>query len=145
MSVSLALIPVAIAVAGAIAAREERTQDSHGSFRLETRMKDGELLTSALQRHGCKSVVVSETIDSALGHTRMVFKRDERGVFGAVFEGEISTEHARTFLAELDEEYTLLVQERVYRNLLSKAKERGILVESEEVQEDNSVVITLRV
>jgi hypothetical protein len=54
-------------------------------------------------------------------------------------------EHDRAFLTELEDEYALLVQQRVYERLLSKAKERGLVVESEEVQEDNSVTITLRV
>ena len=108
-------------------------------------MKDEELLNAALERYGCRSVVMGATVDSALGDTRMVFERDESGVFDALFIGNISTEHAATFLGELDEEYTLLVQQRVYENLLSRARDRGLVVESEEVQVDNSVVITLRV
>ena len=124
MSVTLALIPVAIAVAGAIATRkEEQQQDPPSSFRLETRIKDEELLNASLERYGCRSVVMGATVDSVLGDTRMVFERDDRGVFDALFIGDISTEHAATFLAELDEEYTLLVQQRVYENLLSRAKE----------------------
>lgn len=145
LSVSLALIPVAIAVAGAIATRREAQQDPQDSFRLRTRMKDEELLHAALENYGCGSVVAGETVDSALGDTRMVFGRDETGAFEALFVGDISAEHGASFLAELDEEYTLLVQQRVYQNLLSRAEERGLVVESEQVQEDNSVTITLRV
>ena len=145
MSVSLALIPVAIAVAGAIATRKEAQRDPQDSFRLETRMKDEGLLNAALESYGCRSVVTGGTVDSALGDTRMVFERDERGVFDALFVGDISAEHAGAFLTELNEEYTLLVQQRVYQNLLSRAEERGLVVESEEIQEDNSVMITLRV
>ncbi len=108
-------------------------------------MKDEELLNAALESYGCRSVVVGETVDSALGDTRMVFERDEQGVFDALFVGDIPAAHARTFLDELQEEYALLVQQRIYQNLLTRAKERGLVVESEQVQEDNSVTITLRV
>lgn len=145
MSVTLALIPVAIAVAGAIATRKEGHQDPPNSFRLETRTRDEELLKAALERYGCESVAVSETIDSTLDSTHMRFERDESGIFSALFMGDITVEHARAFVTELDEEYTLLVQQRVYQNLISRAKERGLTIESDEVQEDNSVVITLRV
>jgi hypothetical protein len=143
LSVTLALIPVAIAVAGAMATRKE--QDPPRSLRLGTRLKDEELLKAALERYGCRSVATGEAVDSALGDTRMLFEREENGAFGALFVGDIAAEDARTFLTRLDEEYTMLVQERVYRNLLSRAEDRGLIVESEEVRADNSVVITLRV
>lgn len=145
MSVSLALVPVAIAVAGAIATREKQQQDPSRSFRLETRMKDEELLRTALERYGCKSVEMGETIGAALGDMSIRFERSERDVFEALFIGDIPIEHARTFLTELDEEHTLLVQQRVYKDLLSRAKDKGMTVESEEFREDNSVVITLLV
>lgn len=145
MSVTLVLIPVAIAVAGAISTRKERSQELSNSFSLETRMKDEELLKAALENYGCKSVVMEETIDSTLDGTRILFERNEQDVFEVVFVGDISTDHARTFVAELDEEYTQLVQQQVYENLLSRARQRGLVMESEEVQEDNSIVVTFRV
>jgi hypothetical protein len=145
LSVTLALIPVAIAVAGAMTTRKDGGQDPRSSFRFGTRMKDDGLLNAALKRYGCRSVVTDNTIDSTVGETRMVFERDESGVFESLFIGDIPVEHARAFLTELEDEYALLVQQRVYERLLSKAKERGLVVESEEVQEDNSVTITLRV
>lgn len=145
MSVTLALIPVAIAVAGAVSTRKQGREESPRGFRLETRMKDEELLRTALERYGCKNVVKDESVDAAWGETRMLFERDERGVFHAVFTKDISAENATSFLTELDAEYALLVQENVYRNLISRANEKGLIVESDEILEDNSVVITLRV
>lgn len=144
MSVTLALIPIAIAVAGAIATRKE-SQDHPNSFCLGTRMKDENLLKAALENYGCRSVAMRETIDSTLNGTRILFERNEQGVFEAAFIGDISTEHAQTFLVELDEEYTHLVQQQVYENLLSRARQRGLVMESEEVQEDNSIVLTFKV
>lgn len=145
MSVTLVLIPVAIAVAGAINTRKERLQELPDSFSLETRMKDEELLEAALSNYGCKSVVTGETIDSTLNGARILFERNEQDIFEAVFVGGISTDHARTFVAELDEEYAQLVQQQVYENLLSRARQRGLVMESEEVQEDNSIVVTFKV
>lgn len=145
MSVSLVLIPVAIAVAGAISTRKERSQEVPDSFRLGTRMKDEGLLRTALENYGCRSVAMGQTIDSTINGARILFERNERGVFEAVFVGDIPSDHAQTFLADLDEEYTRMVQQQVYQNLLSRARERGLILESEEVQEDNSIVLTLQV
>jgi len=145
MSITLILIPVAIAVAGAISTRKERSEGLPNSFSLETRMKDEELLEAALRNYGCKSVTTGGTIDSTLNGTRILFERNEQGVFEAIFVGDISADHARTFVAELDEEYAQLVHQQVYENLLSRARQRGLVMESEEVQEDNSIVLTFRV
>ena len=146
MSVTLALIPVAIAVAGAIASRTERPQDASNSSRFETKMRDETLLERALGNHGCRTVVTGdENVDSALGETRIRFERDERGVFEAVFVGDIAVDEAQGFLEALDEEYALLVQQQVYENLLLRARKRGLVMEFEEVQDDNSIVLTFEV
>ena len=144
LSITLVLVPVAIAVASAIATRKE-SRDDPGSFRLGTRMKDEKLLKAALENYGSRTIVTSESIDSTIDDTRILFERNEQDAFEAVFVGDISIDHAETFLAQLDEEYTRLVQQQVYENLLSRARQRGLVMESEEVQNDNSVVITFRV
>ncbi len=108
-------------------------------------MKNEDLLKAALENYGCESIKVSETVDSVVGDTRVIFERNERGIFDAVFKGRIPNEQASAFLVELDEEYVHLVQEQTYQNLLLRAKERGLVMESEQVQEDNSVMITFRV
>ena len=144
MSITLVLVPVGIAIAGAIAARRG-PQDDLGSFRLATRMKDEKLLQAALGNYGSQAIVTSESIDSTIDDVRILFERNEHDVFEAVFEGDITVDFAQAFLTQLDEEYTNLVQQQVYNNLLSRARERGLLLESEEVQEDNSIVVTFRV
>lgn len=144
MSITLVLVPVAIAVAGAIATRE-RSQDNPNSFHLRTKIKDEHLLKTALENYGCRTIVTSETIDSAIDGTRILFERNEQNVFEVVFIGEISKDHAQAFLDQLHDEYTHLVQQQVYENLISRARQRGLVIESEEVQEDNSIVVTLEV
>jgi hypothetical protein len=71
LSVTLALIPVAIAVAGAMTTRKDGGQDPRSSFRFGTRMKDDGLLNAALKRYGCRSVVTDNTIDSTVGERRL--------------------------------------------------------------------------
>lgn len=174
MSIEVSLIPIAIAVgligraAGAIAvtgahyagesaiagaryaANGMQLQDGNaaqpiGMFFLETRCKDESLLRAALENYGCRSFVSGEQVDSAIDGKRIVFQRNEQGAFDAVFTGGITVEHAQEFVDNLHDEYTQQVQQQVYRRLLSKAKDRGLELESEEVQQDNSILLTFTV
>lgn len=174
MSIEVSLIPIAIAVGligrgvGAIAVtgaryaadtaaagaqyaanglqlQAEGTTQSTGLFFLETRCKDEHLLRAALENYGCRSIVSGEQVDSAIDGKRILFQRNEQGAFDAVFTGGITLEHAQQFISDLHEEYTLQVQQQVYRKLMDRAKARGLTLESEEVQDDNSIRLTFTV
>jgi hypothetical protein len=124
----------------------ERTRAAPGEpLRLGTRIKDEGLLEEALHNYGCRSVLVGETMSYDVEGRRLVFERSDEGLFEAIFVGEIPDRDARGFLDDLQVEYTHLVQQRVYENLLTRARERGLILESEEVREDNSIVVTLQV
>ncbi|AWI04597.1 hypothetical protein [Clostridium drakei] len=48
-------------------------------------------------------------------------------------------------LNNLDEDYRRNVQNNTYENLKSKVEEKGYKIESEEIMEDNSIVITINI
>lgn len=140
MSVSLVLVPIAIAAAGAIRAHVE----SRSAVRVETRMRDEELLRRALEEYGCKNVRAEETVAASADGREILFERAEAGTFEGRFTG-IDKAEAETFVREVEHEYTRLLQAQVYERVLAGAAERGYTLESERVEEDNSVVLTLRV
>ncbi|WP_424356364.1 hypothetical protein [Methanobacterium sp. MBAC-LM] len=157
MSVEIILIPIAIAaVTGAIKARNEenqelteaiktrneKNQESSGYFTLGTKIKDAKLLEETLKIYGCKDVSTGEDLETECDNARVIFEKDENGVFNAVFLGNISLEKAKEFISDINGEYTKLVQEQVYQKLLKNASERNLRLESEDVQEDNSIVLT---
>jgi hypothetical protein len=140
MSVTFVLVPIAIAVAGAIRAK----MDKDRSVRVETRMRDEELLRRALEEYGCRNVRAAETVTAATGGREILFERAESGTFEGLFAG-IDESEAETFVRAVEHEYTRLLQAQVYERVLAGAAERGYTLESERVEADNSVVLTLRV
>lgn len=151
MSIELALIPIAIAVIGTMKDRKRRSQgfgqDSQTPyFVCETRMKDADLLEKALSDYGCRSVRKDDgCVDSAIDGTQIRFERSEQDNFEAVFVGAVSAQQAEQFLTDVYEQYTLQVQQQVYQNLLARAADRGLALESEQVQPDGSIVLTLAI
>lgn len=145
MSIELALIPIAIAIAGAVGNRKRAIQDPPNSYRLETRIKDAQLLSRALETLGCQSVILGEGVGSSYHQTQIVFEPTRSGTFDAIFIGNIHLEHAQAFLSDLHDEYARQVQEYVYTNLIVRARERGLVLETAEVQQDNSIVLTFAI
>lgn len=171
MSAEIVFIPIAIAVAGAIKGRHdennqelaealkteneknrelaeslkkkyEKNQESSGYFTLGTKIKDIKLLEETLKIYGCKNVLTGANLETKLDKARVIFEKDENEVFNVVFLGNISLEKAKEFISDINDEYTKLVQEQVYQKLLKNASERNFCLESEEIQEDNSIVLT---
>lgn len=146
MSIELALLPFAIAGIAAMANRKKPNQAAQNlvlsPIYRETRMTDPNLLHLALQNCGCRSVVSGMTVDSTIESTRIVFEPVEGSVFSAVFTGDISSTQADEFLASVFTEYTRQVQQQVYQKLIDRAAAKGMILEAEELQEDDSIVIT---
>jgi len=89
-------------------------------------------------------VVEASSVTGVAGVQLSLAKRDD-GTFEALFPGTAPQEQAREALGELDAEYTRLVQERVYQQVIERAQDQGLALESERVEQDNSIVLTLRV
>ena len=142
MSVTLVLIPVAIAIAGTLSTRDAKFKDIETLY-LPTQMKDESLLQKALGNYGYKSFSDGQSIN--LEESQIVFQRNEQGNFDTIFLGDIPEEHAQSFVSDIYDEYTKLVQEQVYNKLLANIEERNLRLESEEVQKDNSIVLTLAI
>jgi hypothetical protein len=109
-------------------------------------MQDEELLAAAV-------TAVSVTDPGGQGATGvttvagvpMSMVRTDSGAFEAVFPGHIGQDQAKAALEQVDGEYARLVQERVYHGVIEQAKRQGLAVESEQVESDNSIILTLRV
>lgn len=145
MSVSIALIPVGLAIASAVAARKEAKAQGRPTMAVQTRMRDNEILMEALRDMGCEAGPAGEGVRAKRGAFEFAFSRDENGVLEATFDSEVAPEEAEAFVADLDHEYTRLIQARVYQRVLERAQQHGMAVESESVDPDNSIVLTLRV
>lgn len=151
MSTGLELIPFAIAAGVGVvgryrARRAEESAVGAPPYSYETRMRDEELLGAAAAAMGASTGGRGGPADFVdVAGTPVSFVQSESGAFDALFPGTVPTDQAQTTLAELDAEYTRLVQERVYQQVLERAQHQGLALETERVEEDNSIVLTLRV
>ncbi len=149
MSTGLELIPFAIAAGiGAVGRyrvrRAERQVAGPPSYALGTRMRDERLLGAAAAALG-SSGGGSPADVTEVGGVRLSLVPTDTGAFEALFPGTVTQEQARAVLGSLDSEYTRLVQERVYQQVVERAQQQGLALESERVEDDNSIVLTLRV
>lgn len=146
MSIELVLIPVAIAITQSIGSRLEKKIESGKTFSITTIMKDEKVLRKTLDSYGCTSQLIEEkSMLTKVGDIKILFYQDTEGVFEALFDCDISFETAEEFIRHLQEEYTSIVQQETYLNLLARAKEQGLVLETEEVSSDNSIILTFKV
>ncbi|KPB03423.1 hypothetical protein [Bacillus sp. CHD6a] len=145
MSIEIILIPVAIAVTQAVAS-ELVQQTSRSIYILPTIMKDSVLLQQALDNYGCQTTSIDyDHLSYKIGDIQIIFQYSENQTFEAVFKKDIPREAAEEFVERLHEEYTSLVQQKTYKMLVERAKEKGLILETEHVNKQNSIVLSFQV
>lgn len=114
---------------------------THMSMKLKTIMNDESILLEALGDYGFASEKKGAEILATGDSGRIRFQKDENGVYDGTF---ISSSRAdiKKIYEGLSELYVKQVQDRVYENITTRAEENGLIFESEEVGEDNSIVLT---
>lgn len=145
MGVSLVLIPLALGVAGTVLTREESLGSQAEGITLKTRMKSRELLERALREYGSPYVAEEHGIRVFLDGGEIKFVKNREGEIEVQVSKEQSLRSVTSFLEGIHEEYTKVLQEEVYKKLVSRVEQYGFVFESEEVQEDHSIVLTLAI
>ncbi|MEL5991944.1 hypothetical protein ACOKGD_10380 [Microbacterium phosphatis] len=158
MSVTISLIPLALAAAGLLtagtaahagdaiaaqaAARGER------AVAMRTRLKDRGLLEQALSDIGATDIIVGDEVTAAFGDVRIAMEQDADGIWQAHVTGDHSdaqlTERGTTLLAELDAAYALRVQQAVAQRIRERADGAGFELASEQ-RDGDTVTMTLTV
>ncbi|KAB2952683.1 hypothetical protein F9B85_08500 [Heliorestis acidaminivorans] len=171
MSVSLILLPLGLAAAGMIGIKEVEKADQleleklrakkqkevatdsiekevskplHW-YAMETRMKDLSMIGNSLDNLGCLYQSIDDLIAFRWREKDCFLRQNEAGLYEAIFNDLVTVEVAQKIVAEVQEEYTKVLQAQVYTKLLAKAEERGLILESEEIEADNSVLLTFSV
>lgn len=145
MSLSLTLIPLAIGTASAISFALQEKIEEGTFYRIDTNMKDENLLKEALENYGCDVSLNEEKFHSSLGELQLAFQQQENGTFSAYFQEDVAVKDAEEFLFGIQSEYTRLVQKGTYEKLLARAKAEGLKLEAENRQEDDTIVLTFQV
>lgn len=146
MSVSMILVPVAIAAASAWhASRTEEDEAGQLVCNVSTRMRDATLLRQALTD---TSAAVTEDGTSLLATWVGVearFTRDDNDIWSAHLTGDIDESQAVSIIAAIDQAYGLRVQTEVLNRLRSRAGLAGMTIETEKKNDDQSVTMVLAV
>ncbi|MGZ0879018.1 hypothetical protein ACWZQY_023925 [Priestia megaterium] len=146
MSIELALVPIAIALTQTIGSHIEKKRETRHTYALKTIMKDARILQTTLNNYGCAPSIIGDgEMKSEIGDVQILFQQTEQDIFEAVFSNEIELEQAKGFLINIQEEYSHVVQQETYVKLLERAKQQGLLLETEEVSDTNSIVLTFKV
>lgn len=158
MSVTISLIPLALAAAGLLTAgtaahagdtlASRATASGEHAVAMRTRLKDRGLLEQALADIGATDITVGEEVSAAFDDIRIAMQQDEDGIWQAHVTGDHSdgelTERGTALMAELDAAYALRVQQAVAQRIRERADEAGFELASEQ-REGDTVTMTLTV
>jgi|GEM_PF-1324574 hypothetical protein len=147
MSVSLLLVPVALAAATTTVAGLASGRDSTGRTvcRVQTRMRDENLLAAALRETGAAVTVQTDEIEVAWHGVQATFRRGQDGVWTASFTGDVDENRAMEIVRAVDAGYGRQVQRAVLERLRERAPAAGLRLESEHVTEDEAVRLVFAV
>lgn len=110
-----------------------------------TNFVDRDLLAQALIELGGDPTYGNDgSLSCRINSAKLIFIKDGKGPFSVTVNGAVKAEQAFQYLSDLDEDYRKAVQTSVYQRVKSEAESRDLLIESEEILPDKSILITLR-
>jgi hypothetical protein len=146
VSVSIVLVPLAVAAVAAAGARSGRDAKGRVVCEVRTRMRDVTLLTAALRDTGAVVVQAADgALDARWEGVQAVFRRDEAGAWSAHFTGETDEQRAVAIINAVDAAYGRQVQRVALERLRERAPAAGLRLESESVAADASVRLVFEV
>lgn len=144
MSVSLLLVPLAIAGIGAFQiGRAEKDVHGRNVCHVQTRMRDRNLLEAALSDTKAITSQTQETITAEWHGVRALFRPNEQGIWQVDFTGEVDEKRAMDIAGAVDQAYGRQVQQAVLTRLKAQASSAGMAVASETLEDDDSVTLVL--
>ncbi len=146
MSVSLILVPVAIAAVSAWhASRTEEDEAGKVVCHVSTRMRDETLLRQALTDTSAAVTKYQTSILATWVGVEARFTRDENEIWSTHLTGDIDEPRAISIITAIDQAYGLRVQTEVLSRLRNRAGLAGMTIETEKKNDDQSVTMVLAV
>jgi hypothetical protein len=143
MSVSLLLVPLAIAAAAAHAGLKKGKDAT--VCEVQTRMRDAVLLAEALRDSRAAVAPDGADLVADWAGVRARFSRDERQIWTAHFTGDVDEARAVDIVRVVDAAYGRQVQRAVLARLTERAPAAGLRLESRSVTPDQAVRLVFAV
>lgn len=119
-------------------------QDSVQTF--PTNFRDGGILTRTLKEFGVNPIQGADgIITCTVQETKLTFRQHGDAPFTLEMKNPPNLHEIFLYLSDVDDEYKRCVQTLVYEKLKQRASDKNLSIESEEVLDDNSIVITLNI
>lgn len=119
-------------------------QDSVQTF--PTNFRDGGILTRTLKEFGVNPIQGADgIITCTVQGTKLTFRQHGDSPFTLEMQNPPNLHEIFLYLSDVDDEYKRCVQSLVYEKLKQRAADKNLSIESEEVLDDNSIVITLNI
>ncbi len=150
MSMTVTLIPIVIALGSTLSTASLAAVCSNRRKSLSevaTGFADRDLLVKTLEDHGMKVVetgsdhLVVMTDEGEIHYSR----EDSKAPFMMSIKGIRDMDRLIADLKEFEEEYGRNVQAYTYHKILQAMEEHGLSLKEEEVLEDDSILLTLRI
>lgn len=124
---------------------QKTASDSQPSSTYPTNFMDRDLLAKALIDLGGNPKYGKDgSLSCHINSAKLRFTKEGDGPFSVTIKGAVKAEQAYQYLSDLDDDYRKAVQTSVYQRVKAEAESRELLIESEEVLPDRSILLTLR-
>ena len=110
-----------------------------------TNFRDGELLFKTLKEFGVNPVRQGDSFACKVEDSMLIFHQTQDAPFHVEIQNAPDLGRIFEYLSDLDDDYKRCLQSIVYEKLKERAAEKNLIIESEEVLEDNSIVLTLNI
>ena len=108
----------------------------------KTIFTDENLLIKTLSEHGIEDIVNQDgKLYGTAGDIKLEFEKGKDGIYDMLITHKENED--MSIVDELSDEYKLNVQEQSYMNIKQNLEKQNLSIESEEVMEDNSIMITV--
>lgn len=114
-----------------------------GTFSIPTNMKSGELIRNTLTKlYGIYTTDYGNIFETVISGYQMVFQMSGNGFFEVRHFYAQEAAAVTRMIREMEKEYQGMVQDYVYNAIKTKAEEKGLVLEQEAVQKNQSIVLT---
>jgi hypothetical protein len=152
MSIIISLVPIVLGsmvTAKAIRSAEtdaDKQKNNQDVVELSTNIRNEKILRETLVKMGARNIQADQkSLGSDIDHFHITFIQKNDQTFNIRFVGNVKQEEAINFKNDLMAEYSNRVQNYVYETLKRKAEEKGLQLEKEALQSDQSIVLTYNV
>ncbi|MBC5997138.1 hypothetical protein EAI30_02200 [Romboutsia ilealis] len=151
MSVSLVLVPLAIAIGGALSDLPEneiiKYEDvnnivqNNRCYQVETPIKRMDLLVRCISELGYDLQKINDKYIMKYTDGDIEFIRNSNSQIDILFSSGYSQDQVQNISSDIYNQYTSVLQAEIYNTLKQKAEERGYTLENEVIEDDNSIVL----